>query len=427
MAVKILHIEDNPDNRRLVQRLFRKIQELEQANKALAESLQVQAGFLANVSHELKTPLGSILGVLELILDGLCEDPQEERAFLAEARGAAQELVAQINNLLDLAKLEAGTLRIEAEPVDLGGLFEEIQALFRAQAGAKGLTLTLEPPEPAFGVIRADPDRLRQVLVNLVGNSLKFTERGGITVRTQAGPEEGFATIEVADTGIGIPPEWQARLLMGLAQAEESTTGGPCGAGLGLAVSKRLVEMMGGVLALESRGEGWGTTVTLRLPFSREPARTPPDTEGARAGKIRPVREAPLILIVEDNPTFREVLEDLLQSAGFQTTAVSGADEALDIASRLHPGILITDLSLSGPKSAGLRTGVDLVAAVMRRPDLQNLGVILLTGDRARALTLLRDLEVPVSLPILGKPVRIDDLLAAIEAVLARGLREVGV
>ncbi|MFQ5829779.1 MAG: ATP-binding protein, partial [Candidatus Methylomirabilia bacterium] len=173
----------------------------------------------------------------------------------------------------------------DLEPVHLGGLFEELQAIVQVQADAKGLTLTFHPPDPVYAVIQADLKRFMQVLLNLVGNSLKFTERGGITVRATARPERGFMIIEVTDTGIGIPPERQPQLFQKFVQADGSTTRKYGGTGLGLAISKHFVEMMGGVITLESRGEGCGTAVTVALPLCGFDAGFARVADGGRFGR----------------------------------------------------------------------------------------------------------------------------------------------
>lgn len=413
------------ENARLYREVAQKNTELEIANTTLADTLQIQSEFLTNISHEMRTPLSSILGLLRLILDGLCESDAEKEAFIAEAHGSAQHLLTVINDLLDLTKIEAGKLKIEVGRVDLRSLFDEVFAILRVQADAKGLTLTFEPPSLAWRHVQADAARLKQVLLNLIGNSLKFTDEGSICVRATASPAKGFMTIEVVDTGIGIAPSRQARLFQKFVQADGSTTRKYGGSGLGLAISKHLVEIMGGIIALRSAGEGQGTTATVSLPLSREGAHGDAAVAATSScSEVQGPNETPLILVVDDNRGLREAVSDFLHEAGFQTTEASSADEALEVASRLHPALALVDLALSCPASATLRTGVDLIGAMIRKPDLRLLPVILLTGAPSEARTLLRNLEAPVSLPILEKPLDFARLRSTIEIVLAqRGRR----
>ncbi|MFQ5947214.1 MAG: ATP-binding protein, partial [Anaerolineae bacterium] len=406
------------ENARLYKEIAEKNTELELANTTLADSIRVKTEFLANISHEIKTPIGSTLGLLKLILDGLCANPEEQRAFIEQAHASARHLLRLVNDLLDMSQVESGKFRMELEPVDLGRLFQELRAIVQVQANAKGLTLAFYPPDPAHAVIQADHKRLMQVLLNLVTNSLKFTEQGSIIVRGTARPDKGFMTIEVADTGIGISLERQPHLFQKFVQADGSTTRKYGGTGLGLAISKHFVEMMGGVITLERRGEGCGTTVTVALPLSRDSAPGQPEEERPGPGAVQGPSEAPLILVVEDSSDLRDLLRDFLNESGFQTALAATADEALSLASRLHPAVLLVDLALSSSESASLRTGVDLVAAMSRKPELREVPVVLLTGALTEARALLRNVELSIPLPIVEKPVDFSRLLSTIEMVL---------
>jgi signal transduction histidine kinase/CheY-like chemotaxis protein len=408
-------------NAQLYDEVARKNAEMERANSSLAESLKVQNEFLANTSHELRSPLGTVLGLLHLITDGLCQSREEERVYLTQARAAGESLLETINNVLDLAKLESGSMRIEPAPVDLGGIFQEIDALFQSQAAGRGLDLRIAQPERALATVQADSHGLAQVLRCLLSNALKFTERGGVAVRALAGPGPDLVTIEVADTGIGVAPDRQARLFQKFVQDDGSTRRRYGGTGLGLVIARRLVEMMGGSIALASRGQGHGTTVTVSLPLVHVPesaraADLVPDTGIQRPGAGGP----PLVLVVEDDLVFRKVIEDCLDAEGFRTTVASTADDALDAASRLRPELVISDLRLSCLPSDKLRDGADLVAAVCQDPELGSPRIILITGDREEALELLDRSGVTGLATLVEKPVAIDRLMSIVRAALAR-------
>lgn len=407
------------DNARLYREIAQKKTELEIVNRSMAETLQIQSEFLSNTSHELRTPLASILGLLRAISGGLCRGPEEERAFVAEAHTCAEELLSLINNVLDMAKISAGKLELEIEPVDVPALFDQVRHLVQGQlATKKEVTLTFHPSEAPHQVVPADQDRLKQVLLNLVGNSLKFTEQGEIVVRAFARPEAGFMTIQVRDTGIGIPLERQARLFQKFVQADGSTRRKHGGTGLGLAISKRLVEMMGGVIALESPGAGQGTTVTLSLPLTTQVPFREASEADRESWAIEGPNETPLVLIVEDNADCRNMLRDFFHWEGFQTAEAATADEGLEMATRLRPALLVSDLALSCSESAVLRTGVDLVVALGRKPDLLDVPVVLLTGAPAEGRSLLRDVTATNPVVLLEKPVDIRIMRSTVEFAL---------
>lgn len=240
------------------------------ARRVAEEASQLKSEFLANTSHELRTPLTAILGSLDLVLAGLCDSPEEQTTFLRMAHTASRNLLAIVNDLLDIAKIEAGKMVLTPLAFDANQLLKEVEGLLRVQAEAKGLTLDMPPlhPEP---LVHADSTRARQVLVNLVGNAIKFTEHGGVRVEMRVWPEAECLEVRVQDTGIGIPPEKLAKLFQPFVQADGSTTRRYGGTGLGLHIARHLAELMGGTLALTSAGLGRGSEARLTLPLARPP------------------------------------------------------------------------------------------------------------------------------------------------------------
>ncbi|MGH2522308.1 MAG: sensor histidine kinase, partial [Anaerolineales bacterium] len=243
------------------------LERLELARQIAEEANQLKSEFLANTSHELRTPLTAILGALSIIMDGLCDTPDEEREFLKIAQLSSQSLLSIVNAVLDVAKIEAGKMEVLAEALDVAPVFEDVYSLTRVQADDKKLRLELLPPQATIPVY-ADPDKLRQILLNLVGNAIKFTERGSVTVHAQPDLESSQMIIEVRDTGIGIPLEKQGKLFQPFVQADGSMTRKHGGTGLGLSISRRLAEMMAGTLTLHSAGEEQGCVFTLALPLA---------------------------------------------------------------------------------------------------------------------------------------------------------------
>ncbi|TFG88759.1 MAG: hypothetical protein E4H17_01840 [Gemmatimonadales bacterium] len=227
--------------------------------------------FLDNVSHELRTPLAGLLGFIEILADGLCSSWEEQRDFLDRAQSCGRKLLRLINDLLDLSKIEAGKMSIHVARVDVREAFEDQRSLFSAEAENKSLRLSFEAPEAPLAA-RADEQRVRQVLTGLIDNSLKFTSQGAITVRATPGPATGELLIEVIDTGIGIPRDRQQAVFDAFTQVDGSTTRRYGGAGIGLTLARTFVEMMGGVISVDSEGEGRGTRMCVSLPMWDESA-----------------------------------------------------------------------------------------------------------------------------------------------------------
>ncbi len=239
---------------------------IDQARRAAEEASHFKSEFLANTSHELRTPLTGIIGSLSAVIDDLCDSRDEEREFIQIAYTASQRLLFIINDVLDIAKIEAGKIDLQPQTVDIGQIFGEVQALTRLQAEEKKLRLEFIPPSDSPSTVWADPDRLRQILLNLVGNAIKFTEQGEVVV--SVGVEARELRFSVRDTGIGVPLDKQHKLFQPFVQADGSMTRKYGGTGLGLSISRRLAELMGGDLTLQSEGEGRGSEFILTLPMS---------------------------------------------------------------------------------------------------------------------------------------------------------------
>ncbi len=352
--------------------LSRKNQELFLQTQRAEEANRLKSEFLANMSHELRTPLSSIIGFLTLILEGICTEDKEQKELLSDAHHSSLHLLSLINYLLDLAKIEAGRLDVSRERVEIAHEFAEVETLLEVQAKARLLTLRFETaPETPDAL--ADAERIRQILINLVGNAIKFTPRGSITVRASSEEATRSVLIEVVDTGIGVPLEKQGLLFGKFTQVDGSRTRKYGGTGLGLALSKSLVELMGGRIGLESAGEGKGTRVWFTLPVA-----TAPDAalEGDGGGED-PTK--PLVLVVEDDPAFGRYLARVLRSGGYRVLLARTADEAYRIAEESRPFAMTVDLALPVEPGATLCSGVDLIEKLSARG--QGIRIVVISGE----------------------------------------------
>jgi signal transduction histidine kinase len=256
-------------------------EQMERANRDLAGASHTKDEFLAHVSHELRTPLNSILGFTKLILDGLCATPEEERQLLHDVFASAQHLLGLVNDILDIGRIEAGKLSLHMEDVRLRDVLDSTLPLVAIQAADKNLNLIDETNGTVLPFVRADEVRLRQVLLNVLTNALKFTTEGTVTLRVSSAADirtvsdsdqKPSIRLEVEDTGIGVPPEKRDRVFQKFFQADPSQSRRLGGTGLGLAISRRLVELMGGVIGLEAGKHGRGTLVWFTVPLATDAA-----------------------------------------------------------------------------------------------------------------------------------------------------------
>ncbi len=259
-------------------------EQIELANRELAEASRIKDEFLAHTSHELRTPLNAVLGFTKLILDGLCKNREEEQELLRDVFSSAQHLLGIVNDILDIARIEANQMTLHFEDVDPRQVLDSTLPLVAVQAASKGLELRDLTTRMNLPTVRADEVRLRQVLLNLLSNAVKFTQQGSVTLRASLTPpdstpsaEPAFLRLEVEDTGVGIPPEKRGAVFDKFVQVDNVHTREHGGSGLGLAISRRLVEMMGGAIRLEDGSSGRGTKVWFTLPIVREALRQRPE------------------------------------------------------------------------------------------------------------------------------------------------------
>ena len=382
--------------------------DLSDAKEAAEAASRAKTHFLANMSHELRTPMNAIMGLAGIALRQAI-DPRL-RDQLGKIDRASQHLLGVINDILDLTKIEAGRLHPDCQPFALDALLDGLIGLVASRAADKGLELRLEL-EPALAGQRflGDPLRLEQVLINLLGNAIKFTEQGCVTLTVRAGPEADRLRFEVRDTGIGIAPAEARRLFTAFEQADGSMTRKYGGTGLGLAISRRLVSLMGGEIDFESRpGEGSVFFFSLSLPRA-EPApeeATPEEAAAAAEARLRQRAPGRRLLLVEDEPINREVAGFLLGEFGFAVDFAADGEEAVALAAAGAYDLILMDMQM--PRMNGL----DATRAIRRLPAYAGVPIIALTAN-----AFVEDRENCLAAGMndhLGKPLLPEQLVAAL-------------
>jgi signal transduction histidine kinase/CheY-like chemotaxis protein len=381
------------------------------AAKEEAESAtKAKSAFLATMSHEIRTPLNGVLGMAQAMEGDALSQTQRER--LTVIRQSGETLLAILNDVLDLSKIEAGKLDMDETEFDIQDLARGAYAAFTAIAGKKGVEFALTIDKGARGVYRGDSTRVRQILYNLVSNAIKFTERGDVQVRV--GRRAGQLVLSVRDSGIGIAPEALKRLFSKFEQADSTTTRRYGGTGLGLAICRELAELMGGSIHAES-APGKGSTFTVRLPLDRV-ATARPAAPAPPAPKPEADAEAPQlkVLAAEDNEVNRLVLQTLLQQVGLEPTIVADGAQALEAWEREDWDLILMDVQMpgmDGPTACARIRELEARAGRRRTP------IIALTANAmAHQVAEYRAAGMDGFVP---KPIEIGVLFAAMSAALA--------
>jgi two-component system, sensor histidine kinase and response regulator len=339
------HLEGLVDQR--TAQLTRAQDQAEAANRA-------KSAFLANMSHEIRTPMNAILGLTHLLKRSGVTPEQGER--LEKIDGAGAHLLAIINDILDLSKIEAGRMQLEDTDFNLSAILDNIQSLISEEARTKGLRIEIDRDAvPAW--LRGDPTRLRQALLNFASNAVKFTDRGSITLRSRLlGEDDGLMEVrfEVEDTGIGIDPEQAPKLFQAFEQADASTTRKYGGTGLGLTITRRLAEMMGGTVGVNSvPGQGSTFWLTARLGRGHgRPGQQPPATNEDAEAVLRRRHPGARVLLAEDNPINREVALELLHSVGLAVDSAEDGEQAVSKAGGTGYDLILMDIQM--PVMGGL-------------------------------------------------------------------------
>ena len=404
------------ENHRLFEEIQHRAAELAKAKEAAEVATQAKSTFLSQMTHELRTPMNGVLGMATLLSDTELSDDQQE--MLSTIRSSGDTLLTIMNDILDFSKIEANKLELELVPFDLESCIKQVLDLVRAKASSKGLSLSYRLADGVPQGLVQDVTRVRQVLTNLVGNAIKFTETGGVDIIVDASLEAsgGDSTcyrlhVEVKDTGIGIPEDRLDRLFASFSQVDASTTRKYGGTGLGLAISKRLCELMGGTIWVESKA-GLGSTFHFIIVAQKAVLQPSRSTQPSSSFDPQLAVKKPLqILMAEDNIVNQKVALAMLKKCGYTADVVTNGLEAIEALERRRYDVVLMDMKM--PVMDGI-TATQRIREIMPRERLPT--IIALTADameQQRKACLEAGMDDFVS-----KPIRIQELVEALQRVI---------
>jgi len=376
--------------------------ELERAIVEAQAASRAKSEFLANMSHEIRTPMNAILGFSDLLDYSITDEKQ--KGYVRAIRVSGKSLLALINDILDLSKIEAGKIEVRREPASARDILGEMSVMFRQRAEEKGLEIRFRIPDDFPAALLIDQGRVRQILVNLIGNAVKFTERGGIEARAEFLRARtglgGTLALRVKDTGIGMPEGFLSRIFEPFTQADSQLSRMHQGTGLGLAISRKLAELMGGAISVKSV-EGQGSEFLVTLPCEVPAPSLVPAPEPPR-GEVD--FEPATVLVADDIETNRLLVAEMLQERGCRVLTAADGYEAVDMATAERPAVIVLDIRMPG------MDGVETMGRIRGIEGLEKTPIIALT---AQALKQEEDQLLAAGFDgYLRKPLSIEELFS---------------
>ncbi len=389
----------------LEETVAQRTEQLKEAMKAAEDASRAKSGFLANMSHELRTPMNAIIGYSEMLMEDAEEQENEEAlSDLKKIHSAGNHLLSLINDVLDISKIEAGQMDLYLETFNVSEVIHEVVNTIDTLVRTNDNVLSLEL-DPSLGEMHADVTKVRQSLFNLLSNAAKFTHQGEIRLAVKAAQMDGEAWVQmdVSDSGIGIPPEKLEHVFKEFSQADDSTTRDYGGTGLGLPISRRFCQMMGGDITMKST-VGQGSTFTILLPQVVEQPDGAAEVEAAPVATASETGEERVVLVVDDDLNSRELLERNLQGAGVRVVTASNGEEALQLARTLQPAAITLDVLMPG------MDGWEVLRKLKAAPETRDIPVVMITMTDDRELGLALG-----ATDFLTKPVQRQQLIQLLE------------
>lgn len=401
------------------------IKKVEELTFHLSETDRIKSEFLANTSHEIRTPLNAILGFLELIKGGLYDSHEEMLEYVTGAIESAGHLLKLLNDILDIARIESGILKVNFEEVSIKMLVEAVYTSTQMQAYQKEIDYNLDLPEENV-IVRADTDRLKQIFQNLISNALKFTPRTGkISIKVSFLPEKNYALCEIIDTGIGISKENIKLIFERFTQLDSGTTRKYQGAGLGLYITKSLIELMGGLIYVTSKGKNEGARFIFTVPLASSYKDFDLNIPSAK-GKLKVEGDPanPLVALVMDDPVTGCTLKEDLIKSGYSAVLANTADDGFSILKEFNPKLVIMDWALPRRKVFDFTNGVDFYKLIKSYPEFSALPVLILTGHPFDYIRLFYDDITIEDENYFEKPVSREKIIGRINILLNKFVQE---